>query len=400
MMNPTNPFSPIQHYARPEGGAPPRVFGSPQRYIQGDGVLDRLGHYMSSLGSEHAGVLMSARSENAEGKRVLASLDSVGIHSSATRFGGECTRQEIALHVAALGGSADAVDSLVAVGGGKPVDTGKCIAHRLGIPLVVVPTLASNDAPCSAVSIVYRPEGIAEGAEFFPQNPALVVVDTGLIAAAAERYLVAGMGDAMATWYEARVCSESPHGITVVGGRPTLAGRALAELCADTLYADGLAAAEACANSAVTEALERIVEANTLLSGLGFESGGLAAAHAVAQGCTMVRSVRENYLHGEMVAMGTLAQLLLENRPDEARKVAHFSASVGLPVHLGQLGLAPEQGPDIQSIVEGAMVFRALPNMPFEVSAAAMHQALLDTDRLGRDVTGSVGDAAYRRLHA
>lgn len=400
MTNPANPFSPIQHYARSDGGAPPRVFGSPQRYIQGDGVLDRLGHYMSSLGSKRAGVLMSARCESAEGKRVLSSLDAYGIQGSTARFGGECSRQEIDLHVAALGGSADAVDSLVAVGGGKAVDTGKCIANRLGIPLVVVPTLASNDAPCSAVSIVYTPEGVAEGAEFFPHNPSLVVVDTGLIAAAAERYLVAGMGDAMATWYEARVCSESPHGITVVGGRPTLAGRALGELCADTLYADGLAAAEACANSAVTEALERIVEANTLLSGLGFESGGLAAAHAVAQGCTMVRSVREDYLHGEMVAIGTLAQLVLENRPDEARKVAHFSASVGLPVHLGQLGLTPEQDSDIQSIVEGAMAFSALPNMPFEVSAAAVHKALLDADRLGRDVTGSVGDAAYRKLHA
>ncbi len=400
MIKPETPLSPRDHYAQPDGGAPPRVFGSPQRYIQGAGVLDRLGHYLSSLGLEHAAILMSARSENAEGKQILSSLDAVGIEASTSRFGGECSLQEIALHVDALRSAGDAVDCLVAVGGGKAVDTGKSIAYRLGVPLVVVPSLASNDAPCSAVSVIYTTEGRNDGAEFFPHSPALVVVDTRIIAAATEHYLVAGMGDAMATWYEAGVCFDSPHGITVIGGRPTLAGRAIGELCANTLYTDGLAAAEACALSEVTDALERIVEANTLLSGLGFESGGLAAAHAVAQGCTAIRSVRENYLHGEMVAMGTLTQLVLEDNLDEARKVAHFSATVGLPVHLGQLGLAPEQSADLQSIVTATVDYPHLANMPFEVTAAAMHRALLDAHRLGEGVTRTAGDAAYRKLHA
>jgi len=85
----------------------------------------------------------------------------------------------------------------------------------------------------------------------------------------------------------------------------------------------------------VNEALEAVVEANTLLSGLGFESGGLAAAHSVAQSYTAIPKVHANYLHGEMVAMGTLAQLMMEARPDEATKVAGFFASVGLPIHLG-----------------------------------------------------------------
>jgi glycerol dehydrogenase len=393
------PYAPIEYFARADGAPPPRVFGAPQRYIQGDGVLDRVGHYLSGLGFTHAGVLMSARSRGAEGRRILSSLDAAAIRSTLGRFGGECSRQEIELHVDALRSEDDPVDCFLAVGGGKSVDAGKSIAHRLGIPLVVIPTLASNDAPCSAVSVLYTPEGVGDGVEFFPHNPIMVVVDTGLVAAAAERYLVSGMGDAVATWYEARACNNNPDCVAVVGGRPTLAGLALAELCASTIYADGLAAARACRDSVVTEALERIVEANTLLSGLGFESGGLAAAHAVAHACTVVASVRDAYLHGEMVAIGTLVQLSLEHDVDEGGRVAEFFAAVGLPVHLGQLGLAPDQDEAIRAIVEDTVRSPIVANMPFEVSAAAVHRAVLDAHRLGSAVATSAGDAAYRRLH-
>src|SRR5262249_30770675 len=163
--------------------------------------------------------------------------------------------------------------------------------------------LRSNDAPCSAVSVMYTPAGVRAGVEFFPQSPTLVAIDTRLVAEAPVRYLVAGMGYAMATWYEARTCRQNPQARSVLGARPTLAASALGELCATTVFADGLAAVDAVQRREVTDALERIVEANTLLSGIGFESGGLAIAHAVAQGFTALPIVHQHYLHGEMVAM-------------------------------------------------------------------------------------------------
>ncbi len=147
------------------------------------------------------------------------------------------------------------------------------------------------------------------------------------------------MGDAMATWYEARVCLLNQAAVTTVGARPTLASCAIGEVCAQTLFKEGCAAAAAVAANTVNDSLETVVEANTLLSGLGFESGGLAAAHGVAQSYTAIPKVHANYLHGEMVAMGTLAQLMMESRPDEAARVAEFFATVGLPIHLGQLSL-------------------------------------------------------------
>ena len=106
-----------------------------------------------------------------------------------------------------------------------------------------------------------------------------------------------------------RTCFRNPPGRrAVIGARPTIAAQAIAELCAQTVFDDGVAAAEANYRGEVGPALERVIEANTLLSGIGFESGGVTAAHAVAMGFTRLPVARENYLHGEMVAVGLLTQ--------------------------------------------------------------------------------------------
>jgi glycerol dehydrogenase len=227
-----------------------------------------------------------------------------------------------------------------------------------------------------------------------------VVIDTRVIAKAPVRHLVAGMGDAMATWYEARTCLQNPRARSLLGARPTMAAAALSKLCAETLFADGLAAVEAVRHSEVTDALERIVEANTLLSGIGFESGGLAVAHALAQGFTVVPALHQHYLHGEMVAMGLLTQLMIETQEAEARQVAAFFAQVGLPIHLEQLSLSPHDKGVLDTVMEVAMLFPYVGNEPFGVTAETLLAATLQADTLGKDVAKCFGDAAYRNLHA
>ena len=375
---------------------PPRVFISPQRYIQGRDVLRGVGRYLSLMRAKRVALLMSEGRNRNEGVQLLDGLRSAGIESVVGIFRGECSIEEITAHAEAL--SKERIDCVIAAGGGKCIDTGKGVAFRLGTPVVIVPTLASNDAPCSALSVLYSPEGICTGAEFYPNSPAFVVVDTGIIAAAPERYLVAGMGDAMATWYEARVCLLNPAAVTTVGARPTLASCAIGEVCAQTLFKEGRAAAAAVVAHTVNESLETVVEANTLLSGLGFESGGLAVAHAVAQSYTAIPKVHANYLHGEMVAMGTLAQLMMESRPDEAARVAEFFATVGLPIHLGQLSLDADDQSALEVVSEGTLAFPFAANMPMPVTAELVRSAILDAHRLGLAVVKKTGDAAYRRL--
>ncbi len=392
------PFLPAAIYAgEPHNLPTPRVMLAPPKYIQGERVLEQIGRYLEIYDFRRFAVLASARGHGAEALQIVEQLAATGADAVTSVFGGECSLSEIEARASEL--QAAAVECLIAVGGGKCVDAGKCIAHRLQVPLVVVPTLASNDAPTSAVSVLYTPEGAASGAEFFPHNPIMVVVDTRVIADAGERYLVAGMGDAMATWYEAKVCIENPDARTVLGAYPTLAACAIGETCAATLFARGIEAAAAVRDNRVDETLESIVEANTLLSGVGFESGGLAAAHGFAQGYSTLPEVESNYLHGEMVAMGLIAQLMIQDQPDEARRVAEFFAAVGLPVHLGQIGLDASQTARINGVVDGALAFAPIHNLPFAVDADVVKAGLLAADELGRTVADEVGDAAYRRLH-
>lgn len=381
-----------------DGQRVPRVFISPQRYIQGIGVLDDIGRFLSLIGTKRAALMASKRGLGADGRRVIDSLGSASIESVTSVFAGECSTNEIDAHVARLG--RESVDCLIAMGGGKCVDAGKAVAYRLGVPVVVAPTLASNDAPCSALSVIYTPDGVSAGIEFFPESPALVIVDTGVVAKASERYLAAGMGDAMATWYEARVCLENENARTPLGARPTLASCAIGEVCAQTLYGQGESAAKAVVAGVVDESLEQVVEANTLLSGLGFESGGIAAAHGIAQSYTMIAEVNDNYLHGEMVAMGLVAQLVMEAKNEEARKAATFFARIGLPIHLGQISLDPKESKHLDTIADSTIDFPLVHNMPFPVTAKILRSAILDAHELGVSIADSEGDEAYRRLQA
>jgi glycerol dehydrogenase len=389
--NPSVIFAP----ASADGAITPRVFISPQRYVQGPGVIDDIGRYLRLVRVRSVAILISDRGRASEGARLHASLESEKIEAVFCRFRGETSLEEIDLHRAELDGR---VDCLMAVGGGKCVDAGKSIAFRLGIPYVIVPTLASNDAPCSSVSVLYFPSGVYSHFEFFPQSPALVVVDTEVIAAAPERYLAAGMGDAMATWYEAQACLRNPNGINACFARPTLASTAMGEICAHTLFEHGVAAASSVRARNVDASLDAVVEANTLLSGLGFESGGVAVAHGVAQTCTSLPGIPERYYHGEMVAIGTLVQLALEKRLDETAKVSRFFAEVGLPAHFGQLSLDSTDTASMETLVEGTLDWPFTANMPFDVDASMLRRAFVDVQEIGESVLNEVGDTAYRRL--
>lgn len=393
------PFQPDSLFAS-DGRMPPRVLAAPSRYIQGDGVLASLGPYLSLINSRHAAVLITAGGRKRDGARLEQGLKAAGVSCLFVTFGGECSLQEIEAAVSSMQRAGVSIDSLIAVGGGKCIDAGKCIAWRLGVAMVSCPSLASNDAPCSAVSVIYTPEGVTEFLEFFPANPALVVVDTRVVAEAPVRYLVAGMGDAMATWYEARTCFDNPHARNILAARPTLAAAALGELCARTLFEYGVAAADAVRRREVTDALNHVVEANTLLSGIGFESGGLAAAHAVAQGLTVLPRLHANFLHGEMVAMGLMTQLVLEQRDEEAARMAEFLCAVGLPCHLGHLSLDAGHHADLAAVMQGTTILPFLANEPFTVDADTLLAATLAADRLGRDTVARVGDQTYRALHA
>jgi glycerol dehydrogenase len=355
------------------------VFCSPSRYVQGRDATEQLGPEMVAMGFTGPALIVASPSP----RRLLEavwerSLGGAGVELGVHEFGGECTRSEVV--AVASAGKALKAQVIVGAGGGKVLDTARAAAAELDLPVVNCPTTASSDAPCSALSVLYTDDGAFDRYLFYRRNPDLVLVDTAVIARAPVRLLVAGMGDALATWFEARTVIEA-HRPNQLHGATTNTAGALARLCFDTLLADGPAACEAVRREAVTPALERLVEANTLLSGLGFESGGLAVAHSVHNGLTVAPGTHR-YLHGEKVAFGLLVQLVLEGRPsEELRTVIGFAREVGLPTTLSQLGLdAPDEGVLLRiaerSLAEGETAH----NEPFEVSPAMLVDAIVAAD--------------------
>ncbi len=351
----------------------------PGRYIQGPGALSILGEETARLGDRGFVICGSTAFD-----RVWPSVEQGGgpVPLEAVKFGGECTEKEVD-RLAQLVGSQGGKPVIVGLGGGKVLDTAKAVAHRMERPVVCAPTIASTDAPCSAVAVLYTPDGSFERYLFLPRNPDLVLVDTGVIVDAPVRFLISGMGDALATWFEAKSCRQK-YAKNMSGHTGTMTAYALAELCYNTLQDDGELARSACENHVVTPALERVVEANTLLSGLGFESGGLAAAHAIHNGLTVLKESRGAF-HGEKVAIGVLASLFLTDQDAETIETVYdFCEMVALPVMLSDIGLADVSDEDLMIVAEAACKEgETIYNEPVPVTPEMVFWALKAADAEG-----------------
>jgi glycerol dehydrogenase len=359
------------------------VFCSPSRYTQGKGATAVLGREMASLGLEGPALLVAGATVIGRLTDIWkSSLAEAGLRYTVHQFGGECTVAEIERGKAAARQAG--ARTIVGAGGGKVLDTARAIAADMGLPVVNCPTVASSDAPCSALSVIYTEEGIFQEYRCYRKNPDLVLVDTQVIAQAPPRLLTAGMGDALATWFEAKTCYAGSVR-NMRGGGSTASALALAELCHRTLMADGPAALCGLSTQSVTPALERLVEANTLLSGLGFESSGLAAAHAIHNGLTAAPGTH-TFLHGEKVAFGLLVQLVLEGTPQGTfDEVLGFSSQVGLPITLGDIGLREISRDQLEPVARRATApGETIHNEPFEVTADLVVDAILAADALGK----------------
>jgi glycerol dehydrogenase len=197
------------------------------------------------------------------------------------------------------------------------------------------------------------------------------------------------MGDALATYFEAMANIRSNY-VNIVSSEAdynmgaSLAGEEIAKLCYRALLANGRKALLAARMGVVSPALENIIETNTLLSGIGFESNGTAASHAINDGLTAI-PVKEITYHGEKVAFGVLCELMMENADDETmHEVYSFCVDVGLPVTLAQLGINNVTDEMLNTIANVALhnVIHAEPMMV--VTRETIKSAIITTDSLGK----------------
>lgn len=359
------------------------VLIAPQKYVQGRGVLGELGTYAALLGPK-AVVLWDDFVKRIVGQRVLAGMRAANVEVVDVSFGGESTREE-ASRVAAIIRESDA-RLCIGIGGGKTLDCAKAAGWEAGVRMISAPTVASNDAPTSALSMWYDIQGNCTGYTCWPFNPDIVLVDSEVIAQAPARSLVAGMGDALATWIEAEAAFKS-RANTLAGGTPTMAAMALARLCFDTLLKYGIEAKRAVEVKTLTPAVEKVIEANVLLSGLGFESGGLATAHSIANALPAFAECH-HLMHGEKVAFGIVCQLCLDDDTDveEMYRIVDFEIALGLPVTLADLNLANANREKLRPLGDACAAEGSLcANHVFAVSAESVLDAILAADALGSE---------------
>lgn len=373
------------------------VMAAPSRYIQGRDVIQKLGSRLEELGSAPLLVADDVVWGIVE-EQVTAGLEEAGLPVVREGFGRFATAEVVdSLAEKIREGEHDVI---AGIGGGSTIDAVKAAGHLAGVRWASVPTAASSDAPTSALSVIYTDEGEFVEYRFFPKNPDLVLIDTGLVARAPERFLVGGIGDALATWVEARAVAKT-RGKTMVGDAPTHAGGALAELSWKILWENSLPALDAVRAQKVTPALEAVVEANTLLSGLGFESGGLAAAHAIHNGMTAAPQTH-GLTHGEKVNIGTLTQLIMEGADSkEIEEFIAFTTQIGLPNTLTEIGLTPEDTDEVRAIAEAATVEgETIHNMPFPVTPELVEEALASLEIISRRVRDQRGLPEPEFYHA
>jgi len=352
----------------------PRTVTSPKKFIIGKGLLGQMHDYVKDFG-DNAFIISDEFILNRVKDEAVSSLTDAGIEAAVEKFNYECSETEIKR----LGALAEQqrANVIVGVGGGKTLDSAKAVAYYHKLPVVLYPTIASTDAPCTALAVIYTETGEFERYLFLPQNPDAVIADTAILCAAPARFFAAGVGDALATYFEARTCYAA-DGVNLVLKKPSRTGLGLAKLCFELLSENVEAAMDAVKNKIVTPALEQTIEATIYLSGVGAEAGGLACAHAVNNGMSAVADLHRAQ-HGEKVVFGLLTQLVLENAPkSEIDEVIRIIKVVGLPLTLADMGLKTFVEAEWRNVAKIACAEGdTMGNMTMELTEDDVYQAMI-----------------------
>ena len=355
-----------------------RMMRAPLKYVQGKGALLHFHKEMGYMGKRWLFVCSNSGYKSCH-EDLEKSFEGKDDYRRYEVFGGISSVGEVKKMQGIV--EADGIDVVVAVGGGSAVDTAKATAYYAGKRIVIIPTVAATDAPCTGLSVIYNDDGSFNKYLFYPQNPDAVLVDSNIIAKAPVKFLIAGMGDALGTYFEGRASlrTESP---SLEGGGITRTGMAIARECYDTLRKYGKAAIAACENHVVTPALDAVIEAAVYLSGVGADNVNCAAAHSFYNGLTSLGG--HDAYHGSCVAFGTLVQLTLEGVSQaEFEDVQDFCLEVGLPITLSELGEFTEE--DIRTMAKNACVEgETIHNLAGDVTPDELYCAIIATDALGK----------------
>lgn len=313
-------------------------------YSIGDKIYEKIGPVCESYGKKVL-VIGGRKALAAAYDKIAAYVAQTNLEIIGTEIYGEnCTYATVErLRALPLYQEADMV---FGVGGGKALDTVKCLCIPDDKPVFSFPTIASNCAATTSVSILYNEDGTFLKPHFFIRPVMHAFIDTQIIAQAPSQYMWAGIGDTYAKYYEALISSrdERLEHFTAVGV-------AVSQMCRDPLLLYSAQALEDHKQGLCTYAVEQVVLAIVVTTGIAsifltkdytpdYNSG---LAHAIFYALTAYPVIEERHLHGEVVAFGILIALLVDGQKEEFEKIYELNKSIGLPTRLSDIEIAPAQ---------------------------------------------------------
>jgi len=356
------------------------IFLAPRRYIQREGILEEAGKFVENFGKRPL-VLGDELVFSIIRPVLEVRFAQAGLASSFVLFGGECSQGEVKrLEEIALGRNTDLV---IGTGGGKALDTSRLLADRLKVPLIAVPTSAATCSAASSVAVIYE-NGVRQ-ATVNGKAADLVLVDSTVLSRAPSRLLAAGMGDSLAKWYEGKPIYDLSTGHDLA----TQTAMALSTQIREIILANGREAKRDVDEGRNSAAVEKIVEANILITGIISGLGGfklrVALAHAFLFGMTVLPQMHRN-LHGETVSYGIIVQLCMEKNEKELAILLPFFSSIGLPLTSKELGMDNAEDPLFwEGLRRTCAPGSAAHFLPFPVDEQKIYRAMLETDeRVGQ----------------
>ncbi len=350
---------------------------SPTQVVQGEGSLSQSGQALTRLGKRplvvggnHTLDLISSQLNP-----IFKQFKLTGGFESYTP---DCS--ETSLENLTQASQDHQADLIIGVGGGKAIDTAKLLAHQQELPIVTIPTSGATCAAWTALSNIYSNQGAFQYDVPLSRCPDLLILDYKLIKTAPKRTLVAGIGDAIAKWYEASVSSGNSSATL------TIAAVQQARVLRDILLQKSVKALDNVGGEDWREVVNATVLLAGVIGGLGGANCRTVAAHAVHNGLTHI-SAAHDALHGEKVAYGILVQLRLEEiiqgnqlAASSRQQLLKFYEEIGLPTSLEALGLSQVTLEELRH----AAVITCDPNsdihrLPFKVSPEQLLSAMVST---------------------
>ena len=348
---------------------------APAQVVRGSGILSECGPLIARLGQRPL-LVGGDRTLRAAMPFLTEMLSDLKV--AQVSYQTDCCETALAKLRQAV--SDHGADVIIGVGGGKALDAAKLLGHQVKQPVVTIPTSAATCAAWTALSNVYSEQGAFRYDVGLPVCPNMLLLDYELVATAPKRTLIAGIGDAIAKWYEASVSSGHSSQTLIIGAVQQ------ARVLRDILFQKSVAALENPGGADWREVVDASVLMAGVIGGMGGAQCRTVAAHAVHNGLTQIPA-SHNMLHGEKVAYGILVQLRLEEMESgnalavaARQQLLRFYTQIGLPMTLGDLGLGEVTLVELRQAAEFACQPKSdIHHLPFEVSPQQVMAAMVST---------------------